>query len=81
MASAANLKKFCSRGDNPPRNSKTNNAGIKLGESIPHPPGVGAYPVARRRADHADANCIEDASSKMSVFSLLLTVNVHSSPL
>jgi hypothetical protein len=44
MASAASLKIFCSRGDSPPRNSKTNNAGIKVGGSIPLiPPGVGAY--------------------------------------
>jgi hypothetical protein len=37
-------KFFARRGDNPPRNSKTNNAGIKLGGiDPPHPPGVGAY--------------------------------------
>jgi hypothetical protein len=44
MASAASLKNFLLAGDNPPRNSKTNNAGIKVGESIPLIPlGVGAY--------------------------------------
>jgi hypothetical protein len=35
---------FARGGDNPPRNSKTNNAGIKVGGiDPPHPPGVGAY--------------------------------------
>ena len=32
-------KLFCSRGDNSPRNSNTNNAGIKVGGPIPHPLG------------------------------------------
>jgi hypothetical protein len=31
MASAASLKIFLLEGDNPPRNRKTNNAGIKVG--------------------------------------------------
>jgi hypothetical protein len=44
MASAASLKIFLLTGGNPPRNSKTNNAGIKVGGiGPPHPPGVGAY--------------------------------------
>jgi hypothetical protein len=44
MASAASLKIFSREGDNTPRNSKTNNAGIKVGEIDPLiPPGVGAY--------------------------------------
>jgi hypothetical protein len=35
MASACSEpKNVCSRGDNPPRNSKSNNAGIKVGGSI-----------------------------------------------
>jgi hypothetical protein len=44
MASAASLKLcFCSRGDNRPRNNKTNNAGITVGDWSPIPSGVGAY--------------------------------------
>jgi hypothetical protein len=39
MASAASKpKKFFAQGDNPPRNSKTNNAGIKVGDRSPIPP-------------------------------------------
>jgi hypothetical protein len=42
MARAASLKIFfCSQGDNPPRNRKTNNAGKKWGIDPPHPLGVG----------------------------------------
>jgi hypothetical protein len=44
MASAASLKIFfLGGGDNPPRISKTNNAGMKVGIDPPHPPGVGTY--------------------------------------
>jgi hypothetical protein len=37
MSSVASLRNFL------PRNSKINNAGIKVGVDPPHPPGVGAY--------------------------------------
>jgi hypothetical protein len=45
MASAASLKIFLLAWDNPPRNSKTNNTVLKVGDRSPHPPGpgVGAY--------------------------------------
>jgi hypothetical protein len=43
MASAASLNNFFARrGDNPPRNSKTNNAGLKVGDRSPSSPPVSA---------------------------------------
>jgi hypothetical protein len=49
MASAASLHIFLLAGDNPTRNSKTNNTGIKVGDRSLHPSGFGAYAVKHIR--------------------------------
>jgi hypothetical protein len=56
MASAASLKIFFSRGDNTLRKSKTNNAGIKVGGSIPSSPRCRRLWCWRLAADMLWAN-------------------------